>query len=321
MHRRVGGVLLAMVALGGCSSAPQLATTASPNPTAPAIASTIGNLTVFSPPPNSTVGTSSIQISGTAPGGARVVHDISLGPDQETTADASGAWQLVVDLKKGSNDLVFRIGDDRSTEVHINVTYVPGTATPSSSGAATAPPVATPLPASPPPVPTPAPTRPFVTFEDGSYAVGSDIKAGTYRLRELPDFCYWERLKGFSGELGDIIANENADTAWAVVTIKSTDKGFDSEGCGEWSSDLSRVTASKSRLEDDGTYIVGTDLTAGTWRATGGAFCYWERLSGFGGTLSNIIANGNVFGHSVILTIRSTDRGFHTQGCGTWTRS
>jgi hypothetical protein len=312
--------LFAVVAFAGCATAPELAGATAPNSTGIAVASGSGHLTVFSPPPNSTVATSSIEVSGTAPAGARIVQDISFGPDQETTADASGGWQLTVKLNEGANDLVFRIGDDRSTELKVTVTYAPATIAPAPATPTPAP--QTDTPATPTPfVPTPAPTHTFVTFGDGIYTVGSDIRAGTYRLREIPDFCYWERLKGFSGELGDIIANENADTAWAVATIKSTDKGFNSEGCGEWSSDLSRVTASKSRLDDDGTYIVGTDLSAGTWRATGGEYCYWARLSGFGGTLSNIVANGNVLGNSVIVTIRSTDKGFHTQGCGTWTRS
>lgn len=39
----------------------------------------------------------------------------------------------------------------------------------------------------------------------------------------------------------------------------------------------------------DGTYAVGVDFQPGTYRAPGSSF--WERLSGFGGTLDEIIAN------------------------------
>lgn len=48
--------------------------------------------------------------------------------------------------------------------------------------------------------------------------------------------CYHTRLKGFSGEMTDIIANEvvqPADGA-VIVTIKPTDAGFQSKGCARW---------------------------------------------------------------------------------------
>lgn len=69
----------------------------------------------------------------------------------------------------------------------------------------------------------------------------------------------------------------------------------------------------------DGTYIVGADITAGTYRAAGSPACFWARLSGFGGTPSETIAND--FGHTgPIVTISPTDVGFKTSGCGTWTK-
>jgi hypothetical protein len=43
--------------------------------------------------------------------------------------------------------------------------------------------------------------------------------------------CYWERLWGFSGELGDIITNEFTYSQ-SIVTISSGDLGFRSERCG-----------------------------------------------------------------------------------------
>jgi hypothetical protein len=58
------------------------------------------------------------------PAGARIVRDISLAADTEATADATGKWSMQVSLSEGSNDLVFRVGDDRTTEVRLAVTYV-----------------------------------------------------------------------------------------------------------------------------------------------------------------------------------------------------
>ncbi len=50
----------------------------------------------------------------------------------------------------------------------------------------------------------------------------------------------------------------------------------------------------------------------------GSSGCYWERLSGFGGTLNEIIANDfQGFAGPVIVDIKPTDTGFHfTAACG-----
>ena len=69
-----------------------------------------------------------------------------------------------------------------------------------------------------------------------------------------------------------------------------------------------------------GTFVVGTDIAAGTWQSNGtGSGCYWARLSGFGGALAEIIANN--FGSSpAVVTVAATDRGFHSSGCGSWSK-
>ena len=68
----------------------------------------------------------------------------------------------------------------------------------------------------------------------------------------------------------------------------------------------------------DGTHVVGTDIVAGTYRTREAAEgCYWERLSGFGG--SDILAN-EFTELPTIVTISATDAGFRSTGCGTWTQ-
>ena len=69
----------------------------------------------------------------------------------------------------------------------------------------------------------------------------------------------------------------------------------------------------------DGTFLVGTDLAPGTYRAPGGDGCYWERLRGFGGTIAEVIANDNARG-PVLVTIAPTDAGFTARRCGAFTR-
>jgi hypothetical protein len=81
---------------------------------------------------------------------------------------------------------------------------------------------------------TPKPTQPPVsTIEDGQYAVPAEVKPGTYRAPNPGGDCYWARLKGFSGDLDDVLANGNP-TGPARVAIAATDKGFESARCGGW---------------------------------------------------------------------------------------
>jgi hypothetical protein len=166
-------------------------------------------------------------------------------------------------------------------------------------------------------VPTQKPAPSFVTFSDGTYQVGKDIQPGTYRTRTASPGCYYERLSGFGGTVGDIIANNNTDNP-AIVTIKATDKGFDTQGCGTWTSDLSQITASKTSF-GDGMYIVGTDITPGTYKNSGGSSCYYARLSGFANSTDDIVANNNVTAPTIV-SISASDKGFESQGCGTWTK-
>jgi len=154
------------------------------------------------------------------------------------------------------------------------------------------------------------------SFGDGTYRVGKDIRPGTYRSHG-GEGCYWARLKNFSGSLGAILANENA-TGPTLVTILRRDKGFESQGCGNWTRNLHRITKSKARF-GAGKYIVKTDIAPGTYRSRGGGGCYWARLRAFTGTLGAIIANDNPSG-STIVTIKPRDRGFESSGCGIWRR-
>src|SRR5687767_6816335 len=73
------------------------------------------------------------------------------------------------------------------------------------------------------------------TFIDGSQIVGKDIVPGTYRTRAGTGNCKWTRRSGFTGSPGEVLATTFAEGP-AVVTIQATDKGFESTGCGLWTS-------------------------------------------------------------------------------------
>jgi hypothetical protein len=70
-----------------------------------------------------------------------------------------------------------------------------------------------------------------VIIEDGTHAVGDEIKPGTYRANGSGSDCYWARLSSF--DESDII-NNHVGSAHTFVTIKSSDKAFETNGCGDW---------------------------------------------------------------------------------------
>lgn len=173
-------------------------------------------------------------------------------------------------------------------------------------------------PSQPAPTPTPAaPKSPATNFGDGNYVVGTDIQAGTYRTRVGSPGCYYARLSGFSGSMGEILANNNTD-APAIITISASDKGFNTSNCGTWTQDLSEITSSQTSF-GDGIFIVGTDMQPGTYRSTGSTGCYYARVSGFSGTNGQILANDNT-DTSAVVTILASDKGFVSSNCGTWTK-
>jgi hypothetical protein len=70
----------------------------------------------------------------------------------------------------------------------------------------------------------------------GTFIVGSDVAPGTYRSSGPEPgalFCYFARLSGFSGELEDIIANDNSEGP-TVVTIEPSDAAFETSSCQPW---------------------------------------------------------------------------------------
>lgn len=173
----------------------------------------------------------------------------------------------------------------------------------------------------PEPTPTeepPAPTGPATTFSDGTFVIGEDIAAGTYRNSNSSGGCFWERLSGFTGDLDDTIVN-SFTTILQIVTIMDTDVGFSSQDCGTWSQDLSPITADPDAPFGDGIYQVGVEIAPGTWRNEASSGCFWARLSGFSGDLDDTITN-DFSDVQQIVTIEASDVGFQSQDCGTWSK-
>lgn len=74
------------------------------------------------------------------------------------------------------------------------------------------------------------------TINAGTWLVGTQVAAGTYRADNATAGCEWQRLSGFSGNASAVIGSGFASTAGAqLVTIVSTDTGFmTNTACGTW---------------------------------------------------------------------------------------
>jgi hypothetical protein len=153
------------------------------------------------------------------------------------------------------------------------------------------------------------------TFTDGTHVVGHDVPPGRYVTTTPTSGCYWERTKGFSGSLDDVIANDIGD-GQRIVDIKPGDVGFDSSRCGTWRTFVAS-NYSPSTSFGTGVYAVGSQITPGRYQTTGTTNCYWARLRGFAGTLNEIIANDLGSG-TLVVDISASDVGIESSGCGLW---
>jgi hypothetical protein len=81
-------------------------------------------LTITAPDDGVTVTNSVVTVTGTAPDGADVVRDVTLGRDDHATA-FNGEWSMEVELDEGENLLTFRVGDDDTTSATLFLVYAP----------------------------------------------------------------------------------------------------------------------------------------------------------------------------------------------------
>jgi hypothetical protein len=163
---------------------------------------------------------------------------------------------------------------------------------------------------------TPRPAERVRTFGEGTWQVGTELRPGTYRATADAS-CSWARLGEPIGTLEQTLGSA-VGAGPRLVTIGRKDLAFRSTGCGRWTSDLSRITEDRTAF-GDGTYLVDEDVAAGTYLSSGTGTCRWARLSGLGGSTSEVIASAMAVGPQEVV-IHADDKGFASDGCGGWTR-
>ncbi|HVT46290.1 MAG TPA: choice-of-anchor D domain-containing protein [Vicinamibacterales bacterium] len=289
-----------------------------------------------------TSGTNTIAISGTGVAAAfsisGVVNDGTTGPSgriagatvsvtdganngKSATTDANGQY-VMTGLAAGTMTITASAADYSSVDKSVTLSgnlaldfsLTRNGAPPSNPG--------TPAPPSNPGNPPNPPSGGGQTsFGDGQYRVNTDIRPGRYFTNPVYG-CYFERQSGFSGSLDDIIANNfiGFDAAQWIVDIAGSDAGFKTDDCGTWTT--SPRGGSMSSIAP-GMWLVGQQVSPGTYSANASYGCYWERLSGFGNSFDNIIDNDFVdAAGQAIVEIRSGDAGFDANAdCGTWTKT
>lgn len=163
---------------------------------------------------------------------------------------------------------------------------------------------------------------PRTPFGGGQFRVGEQIVAGRYFADPVQSGCYWERQRGLSGMLGDIIANRFVayDGMQFIVDILASDVAFKTDPkCGTW------FDSPRHGLQSSippGVWLVGSQIAPGTYQASSGAGCFWERLRHFQFQgLTSVIANSfSGAAKTQSVTIAAGDAGFSTDAnCGTWT--
>ena len=152
-------------------------------------------------------------------------------------------------------------------------------------------------------------------FGDGYWEIGTDIASGLYVSPGSRE-CQWQRLGKSIRGTASIIAEGGGNNPRVIVA--PIEGAFITQGCGEWQPVVN--LAELTDVFEDGIWIVGDEVRAGTYHAPGGERCFWARLSGFSDRFEDVIEV--VWpGSPAKVEIAPDDVGFQTYHCGEWTRS
>jgi len=139
----------------------------------------------------------------------------------------------------------------------------------------------------------------------GSGGAVADVEVSAERIAELEAELVDERERSEARE-GEL-AEQEAELASREAEVVAREAAV-----GEVEEQIAANT-----IPGSGVYLIGVDVNPGTYRSVDNSGCYWARLSGLGGSISDIIANDNVNGQSVVQ-IGANDVAFETNRCSDW---
>jgi len=139
-----------------------------------------------------------------------------------------------------------------------------------------------------------------------------------------------EKPDSTQGESQPVVESPKSATAVPPTAVPSTAVPPSEEVSKTKDVSPKLVTTSGStpqgRLLGDGSWVVGDNVLVvelvppGTYETSNeDGNCSWVRLSGFSGSSDDIVANDTPGGRAIV-TIMESDKGFKSDGCGTWKR-
>lgn len=160
------------------------------------------------------------------------------------------------------------------------------------------------------------------TLGEGLHLVNSALGAGRYRVSMRSDRCFWQRQSG-TGTSPLELLGLGAVTYVGPVTIdvKASDVALRlGVGCGELTP--YSPPARRAQRITPGSWVVGSDVSPGVYRASARAGCSYQRVSSFDGSNDAVIDGDFVFETGPLdAVIESGDTGFITlPACGVWSR-
>ena len=207
-------------------------------------------------------------------------------------------------------------------------------------------PTTTPAPAAPAPAPAPLPPPPAP--EPPGVPSGLRVSASGETFIEWT----WSAVEGANGydaqfstneaftDADEVIARAEGELSYrreglaasmsAYLRVRAASGTGDGRITSEWSDHVGGMTAAPRPIPPPttertsfgaGTWLVGADIEPGRYFTNPRDGCYWERLSGLGGTFAEIIANEFISFDSPqeIVDIAPSDRAFDTdEDCRTW---
>jgi hypothetical protein len=117
-------------------------------------------------------------------------------------------------------------------------------------------------------------------------------------------------------------AGQTVHSMSMVTLYPASGSGSYTSGSGSYSSSAQAQPSQPAGTYGAGTYVVGTDIQAGTYRTSGPTSrsgCYWGRLEDTTGNSGSIITNGIAQGPTT-LAIQASDGAVKLSGSCIWTR-